>query len=137
MTDRKGNAFKKVAIGSAIAGVVGYLAGLLTAPKSGKETRQDIKTTADKRMAEAEKNLKQAHTELTKALDDARRRGGAAGGRAQKELDELVGKAKAAKEKARQVLSAVHEGDAADKDLDKAIKDANGALEHLKQYLKK
>jgi hypothetical protein len=35
------------------------------------------------------------------------------------------------------MLSALHEGSAEDKDLKKAIKDANNALEHLRDYLKK
>jgi gas vesicle protein len=129
--------FKKIALGSAVAGLFGYLAGLLTAPQSGKDTRQDIKTTADKGMAQAEKTLKQLHTDLDKALTEAKARGGDLSSKAQAELNKLVDKANDAKEKAREVLSAVHEGDAADKDLDKAIKDANTALDHLKQYLKK
>jgi len=39
---------KKVALGALIAASVGYVAGVLTAPKSGKETRQDIKNTGRK-----------------------------------------------------------------------------------------
>jgi hypothetical protein len=35
------------------------------------------------------------------------------------------------------MLSAVHEGGAEDKDLRKAIKDANKAVDHIKDYLKK
>lgn len=57
--------------------------------------------------------------------------------KARKELDTLVDKARDTKEKAREVLSAVHEGDAEDKDLKRAIKDANEAIEHLRDYLKK
>ena len=34
---------KKVLIGTALGLAAGYVAGILTAPKSGKETRQDIK----------------------------------------------------------------------------------------------
>jgi gas vesicle protein len=39
---------KKIALSAIIAGVAGYGIGLLTAPKSGKDTRKDIKNTAQK-----------------------------------------------------------------------------------------
>jgi phage gp36-like protein len=45
--------------------------------------------------------------------------------------------AKTAKEKIRELLSAVHEGGADDKDLQAAIKDATKAVEHLKSFVKK
>ena len=128
---------KRLAIGGAIAGVFGYLAGLLTAPQSGKETRQDIKDNASRGLAEAEKDLKKVHTELDKTLAQAKVKGGELRGRAKDELNDLTGKASDSKEKVREVLSAIHEGEAEDKDLEKAVKQANGALDNLKKYLKK
>ncbi|HSX46020.1 MAG TPA: YtxH domain-containing protein [Candidatus Saccharimonadia bacterium] len=128
---------KKIALFSTLAAVAGYLAGLLTAPQSGKETRKDIKKTADKGFAEAEKDLKKLNDELGKVITQAKGSGEKLGVKAQKELDSLVEKAKDTKEKAREMISAIHEGDAQDKDLDKAIKDANTALKHLSDYLKK
>ena len=41
------------------------------------------------------------------------------------------------KEKARDILSALHDGDANDKDLKKAVNDVNKAISHLKAYLAK
>lgn len=130
-------AAKKIAIGTAVAGLAGYVAGILTAPKSGKETRKDIKDTASKSVKEAEKQLKQLHTELDKVLNEAKGKGSDLSDKAKKELDKVVGTAKTSKEKAREVLSAIHEGDAEDKELQKAIKDATKAIDHLKTYLKK
>lgn len=135
--DRQRQLIKKVAIGSTIAAAAGYVAGVLTAPKSGKETRKDIKQAADRGMAEAEKDLKRLHTELDKVIAKAKLQGDKAGSKAKKEARELVAKAKTAKTKAREVLSAVHEGDAEDKDLKKAITDASDAIANLKKYLKK
>lgn len=129
--------FKNVAVGAAVAGAAGYLAGLLTAPKSGKETRDDLKQAANLRMSEAEKQLKNLHTDLGKAVDEAKTKGAKMGGKAQKELKDLADKAKDTKEKVREVLSAIHEGDASDKDLKKAVADAKHSLAHLKDYLKK
>jgi gas vesicle protein len=128
---------KKIAIGSVIAAVAGFIAGILTAPKSGKETRQDVKDTADKTAADAERQLKKLHTELDKAIAQAKDQKSKLGAKAQRELNDLVDKAKDSKEKVREVLSAVHEGEAEDKDLQRAVKEASKAAEHLKKYLKK
>jgi gas vesicle protein len=128
---------KKLAIGAAVAGAAGYMAGLLTAPKSGRETRKDLKNAAGQGVTEAEKQLKNLHTDLGKAVDEAKSQGEKLGGKAQKELKDLADKAKDTKEKVREVLSAIHEGDANDKDLKSAVADAKHALDHLKDYLKK
>ena len=109
----------------------------MTAPKSGEETRKDIKNTAVKTFKAAEKELKELHTELNKLLGEAGKKASELKGVAQKNLDKAVDGAKVAKEKARELLSAVHEGDADDKDLDNAVKEAKKAAEHLKSFLKK
>lgn len=128
---------KRFAIGAVVAAAAGYVAGILTAPKSGKETREDIKQTAVKTYKAAEKELKELHTELNKLLGEASKKAGELKGAAQKNLDKATAGAKVAKEKARVILSAIHEGDADDKDLDSAVKEAKKAVEHLKTYLKK
>lgn len=46
----------KYALGTAVAAGIGYVAGILTAPKSGKETRQNIQDQAIKAKKESEKN---------------------------------------------------------------------------------
>jgi gas vesicle protein len=135
--DRKRLNFKALAIGSSVAAAAGYVAGLLTAPKSGKQTRQDLKQAADKGATEAEKELKKLHGELDKVLAEAKVNGKKAGRKAQAELSELVAKAKDNRERAREILGAVREGKAADKDLNKAVKDARAAVTHLRDYLKK
>jgi gas vesicle protein len=128
---------KRFALGAALAAAAGYAAGVLTAPKSGKETRADIqhKVTAGK--LEAEKQLKKLHTQLSQSIDEAKDRAGELKGKAKTELDAATDNGVKAKEKARELLSALHEGDADDKDLKKAIKDTQAAIEHLKVYLKK
>ena len=50
---------KKVVAGLA-AVAAGFAAGILTAPKSGKETRKDIKKKASEFKVEADKNAKKA-----------------------------------------------------------------------------
>jgi gas vesicle protein len=124
---------KRWAFGAVIAAVAGYLAGILTAPKSGKETREDIKQG----IVEAEKQLKKLHTQMANVITEAKEVAGTLKGKAQEELHQAIDQASVAKEKARQLLSALHEGDADDKELKKAIGDANKAIDHLKAYLKK
>jgi gas vesicle protein len=128
---------ERFAFGTIIAVVVGYLAGLLTAPKSGKDTRKDIKDTAVKGISLAEKELKRLHTELTDVLGQAKERAEKVTGKAKEELEAAIEKGRLVKEKARDLLSAVHEGDAEDKDLQKAIADTTKAVAALKAYLKK
>jgi gas vesicle protein len=128
---------KKLAVGGAVVAVAGFVAGILTAPKSGKETRSDIKSATNKGVGQAEKELKKLHTDLGKVIDQGKKQGGKLSGKSKKEFDQLVVKAKDAKEKTRDVLSAIHEGDAEDKDLQRAVQDAKAAVAHLKDYLKK
>ncbi|HEX8762269.1 MAG TPA: YtxH domain-containing protein [Candidatus Saccharimonadales bacterium] len=128
---------KRWAIGTLIAAAAGYVAGILTAPKSGKETRKDIKDAAEQGMAEAEKQLKKLHTQMNDVLAQAKEKVLTLRGVAQKELQMAIDRTSAAKEKARELLSSLHEGDANDKDLKKAIQEANKALDHLKRYVQK
>lgn len=127
----------KWAVGAVVAGLAGFVAGILTAPKSGKETRQDIKNVAVKAKSEAEKNLKHLHSELNKALAEVKEKGAELSGKAKSEYEDIVEKAKNAKEKVRDVLSSLHDGDAEDPDLKKALKDAKDALSNLEKFVKK
>lgn len=133
---KKGEA-KRLAIGTAIAGVAGYLAGILTAPKSGKETRQDVKSAAIKAKTKAEKELKKLHSDLSNLLDKAKKNALSAKNVANKDFNKAVEVAAKAKEKVREVLSTIHEGGSDDKDLQKAIDEATAAIDHLKTFVKK
>ena len=129
---------KKWALAAVLAGAAGYVAGILTAPKSGKETRKDIKDAASKAKAEAEKVLKELHSDLDGLMAKTKLHAKTLSVKAQKELTAALEKASKAKEKARAILSALHEGDAADdKDLQNAIKDVKSSIDNLKKYLKK
>ena len=128
---------KKIAVGTAIAAAAGYVAGILTAPKSGKQTRADIKSAAVESITDAEKKLKKLHTQLATLLNDAKSRADDASGKAKRELDKLIETSQTVREKAREVLSAAHDGDVEDKDLKTAISSATEAVEALKTYLTK
>lgn len=128
---------KKIAVGAVFAAAAGYVAGILTAPKSGKETRKDIKDAAVKARSEAEKTLKKLYGELNELIEKGKNQTKKLNESAKTQLAGLLTQAQFAKEKVRVLISSVHEGDADDKDLQKAIDEAKKATEHLKTFLSK
>lgn len=128
-------AAKRVAMGAAIAGAAGYLAGLLTAPSSGKKTRKALQKNADKGLGELEAQLKSLHSDLGDMMEQAHGKGNELQGRAQKKFSTALDGATTAKDKLRDVLAAVHEGEADNEDLQNALEDARRAVEHLKDFL--
>jgi len=128
---------RRIAAGALIGGIAGYVAGVLTAPKSGKETRQDIQKAASKAKTLGERKLKELHSELNGLIEQSKGRARGMTARAKKEYTKVLSGAKEARQKARELLSALHDGDADNKDLQKAIKEVTKATKHLKNYLKK
>lgn len=127
----------KWAAGALALGAVGYLAGVLTAPKSGKETREDIKNAANRTKSEAEKKLKVVLKDLNGRLSEAKAKGATLTGKGKEEYEKVVASAVVAKDKVREILSALHDGDAEDPELKTALDDAKRALKHLEAYVKK
>jgi len=128
---------KAVAIGSLLVAGAGYLTGILTAPKSGKETRKDIAKSASSARTSGEKQLKKLHSELTDLIDQADKKTKSARSKVSLEVGEAADKAKKAREKAKNLLSALHNGDADDRHLQAAIEEIKLAKKNLGKYLKK
>lgn len=128
---------KKLVIGTGLAATAGYLAGLLTAPKSGKQTRREIQNITDKGRLQSEKELKKLHTDLSGLIKEATNTSKQAGSKTQKELKIILDKGLDTKEKVREIISAIHEGGAEDVELRRAIKNAHNAIDSFKEYLKK
>jgi gas vesicle protein len=135
--NKQKSSVKRIAISSGIAAAAGYVAGVLLAPKSGKETREDIKAAAKQRQADAEKELKKLQIELDKMITQAKSSGNKLSGRAQKELNNLLTTSKEVKEKTLDIISAIRAGDAEDQELRRAVKNAQRSVDSLKKYLKK
>lgn len=128
---------RNIAISALIGAGVGYLAGILTAPKSGKETRQDIVKFTVKTRREAEAKVKTLHNDLNELIEKAESKFSDAKSSAQIGLGKAIEKARLAKTETREVLSSIHEGDVQDDELRQAISDAQSAAEHLKSFLNK
>ena len=128
---------RNLAIGGVVLAGISYVAGVLTAPKSGKETRKDLKRAALKAKSEAEKKLKKAHSELNTTIDEVGKKAEVLKGKANDELKAALAVAKKVNQKTREILSAVHEGEAHDQDLEKAFKEVKKAVKHLKSFARK
>lgn len=133
---KKQHTAQKLAIGSMIAGAVGYLAGILTAPKSGKDTRHDIASKAEDVKDSAEDQLADLNDELKGLIKTTKVKTVALSSTARAEFNEAVIRAKDAQSKASEVLKAVKQGEASDPDLNKAVKQAKQAVKNLGKYLK-
>ena len=128
---------RAMALGALVVAGAGYLAGILTAPKSGKETRKDIARSASTARLNSEKQLKKLHSDLNDMIKQADKKSKQARSKAKVELQDATAKAKVAKEKAREVLSALHNGDADDPNLQAAVEEIKQARKNLAKYLKK
>lgn len=63
---------KRFGIGLVVGAVAGLLTGLLAAPKSGKETREDLKRRADEVKHETEKRAEQVKERAADVADKAK-----------------------------------------------------------------
>ena len=79
-----------------VGAVAGYVAGILTAPKSGKETRADLQKASAQLKKNLEVKLQVVKEELSKLIEEANVTVQQLSERGKKELDSLLVKAKAA-----------------------------------------
>ena len=136
MADKNNHTKRNLAVGTIVAGITGYVTGLLTAPKSGKQTRNDIADKIGDVKDGAEDQLQDLNSELKGLIKTARTRTVALSSQAREEFNEAVVKAKDAQNKATTVLKAVKAGKADDPQLNKAIRQAKQAQKNLAKYLK-
>lgn len=64
----------KFAVGALIGAVVGTVVGVLTAPKSGKDTRAELKTKAEKAKTDAITKADNLGKEVSKKTAEARKK---------------------------------------------------------------
>ncbi len=127
---------RRVAIGALLAGAVGYITGILTAPKSGQETREDIANKAEDVKEETVEQLKSLQIELEDLIKASKDKTLALSSQAREEFNEAVVRAKDAKNKTATLLKSVKAGEADDPELNKAIKQAKAAIKNLSKYFK-
>ena len=137
MAKDKHDKSKGLAIGAAIGAVAGVVTGILFAPKSGKETRRDIKESATSATEKVQEEISKLETEakelISKGEEKAKTLSGNASNVAKKHVDEV----KHYSSNVATVVKSLKAGKADDKDLDEAIKKLKEARNTLKTYLKK
>lgn len=69
---RKSSGFNKFALGALLGAAAGAIVGLLTAPKSGKETRAELAGKAEDLKAKASDNI----SHISKAVQDSTKEAG-------------------------------------------------------------
>src|SRR5688572_1219204 len=92
---------QRFSVGLVVGAIVGVVAGLLTAPKSGKETRADIKRKAGEVKDQAVTKAKEVGTKAGKVADDARKTANKLSGEAVGKADEIRKRANNAVEGAK------------------------------------
>jgi gas vesicle protein len=128
----------KFALGALIAAGAGYLAGILTAPKSGKETRQDINVATKKAKLTAEKKLRELNTELSELITKANVKKAKLQDTAKKDVDIAVDYANKMKVKVNAFVKTLKsEKESEQSEIDKVVNEAKQAFERLKKSLEK
>lgn len=119
-----------------IAGLAaGYALGVLTAPKSGKETREDIKVAGTKAYRAAEARLKSTYEDLSELIAKAAEQGKKLGLKGREELDDLLAVAHEAQGRVKQLITSVRRGDATDTELEEAVAAADAAKDELRKFI--
>ena len=120
------NKKKTFAIGAVIGAVAGVVTGILFAPKSGKETRKDIKNAAIK-------TAQKVHDETEELVEKAKNMTGKTASKAKEYSADAKKKALHLKD----VMVAFKKGNASDSDLNDAVKKAREAQKSLITFIKK
>jgi gas vesicle protein len=123
----------KWAIGAILAAAGGFLAGILTAPKSGKETREDIGATAKIVAKVADKRLDDVHEELNTQINRVKKMSIEAKDKAGKELKDAYSAALRAKDAVAAKIKDMTDGaETSEKEIAAAVKEAKEVVEKLK-----
>lgn len=131
----KKNLLKKVTLGAALAGAAGYVAGILIAPRTGKQSRKKLSNAGKQELIDNQERLKLLYSELGMLVNNAKAEGKVMEGKHLEKFKSVIDNAKESRDKLEQLVDAVKKGRAEDKNLDKAIKDAEKAVKHVKRFL--
>ena len=130
------NTGKKLAVGTIFGGIVGYVAGLLTAPQSGAETREDIVDQTANLKDDTSLELSIAYDKLSDVIKRAQKKAVTLSAQAREEFNESLIRAKDAQTKAKVVLKAVKSGGSDNPELNRAVKQAKQATKNLGKFMK-
>lgn len=124
---------KKWAIGTVLAAGVGYLTGILTAPKSGKETRKDVKNAVVKARKDAEEALKKAHSEIDRLISKCKEEAKSLTKDKKKDIEHLGSRLSTVNDKVRDAISRLRSGEIDDDEIEKVLESAKNAIKNVRK----
>ena len=126
---------RNIVVGAILVGAASYLAGILTAPKKGKETREDIRHASVNFKISLEKSLKKLYADSSKQLDRALNVKQDLTRQTKKELDLLIASVRHAKDKIKVYLTALRDGDIEEEEITLLLSDGRDNTERLKYFV--
>jgi len=116
--------------------IIGFVAGILSAPKSGKETRGDIQEAASGAAAQMDDKLKLLYKALSKNVKELDARAKKVTGKSKKELQNLRKRAVAVRKKIKMVLSDLHDGLVDSEDVEQVVREAEATKRKIDRVKK-
>lgn len=130
-----GKDVKNVGMALIVGLSAGYALGILTAPKSGKDTRDDLKEVGSKAYKAAEARLKGSYEDLSEVIANASRQTKKLGAKGRAELDDLLAAAHDAQGRVKQLITSVRRGDATEDQFEDVVKAAQVAKDKLEDFI--
>ena len=124
---------KKIIKGLVGVFTLGYLAGVLSAPKSGKNSRKQIRDLSEASAKDIEKELKHALSQTQEALKQIVRDNP----KLTDNLNRLKTSAEKQETKLRNILQAISGKKNVDDDFDEILKESRRLVKEMKHYLEK
>ena len=128
--------YKNLLTVAILSSSLGYLAGLLSAKQSGKQTRKNMSNASKEIQAKTEATVNNLYQELTEIIKKAEIKIDNSKLSIRNNLYRSAMRAKKAKVQANEILTAIKNGKASDKDLQKSVESTKSAIKELKNYLK-
>jgi|GEM_PF-1812302 len=122
-------------IGAAAIGAVSYLAGILTAPKKGSETIDDIRHASVKAKIGLEKSLKKLYSDSSMQIERALKVNQNLTAQTKKELDSMVSALKNVKESIKNYLTSIRDGDIEESEITLLLTDGRNNTQRLKLFI--
>jgi gas vesicle protein len=126
---------KNVGLALVVGLAAGYALGVLTAPKSGKETRGDIKEAGSKAYKAAEVRLKGSYEDLSDVIAKASTQTKKLSKKGHAELDLLLAAAHDAQGRVKQLITSVRSGDATNEQFEDVVIAAQVAKDELQDFI--
>lgn len=128
---------RNVGIAAVVGLAAGYALGILTAPKSGKETREDIKDASTKAYKAAEARLKDVYEDLGDVIEKAGKQAKQLNEKGRAQLDSLVSAAHDAQARVKKLVGSARNGEGTPEEFEDAVKAAREAKSELQDYIDK